>query len=223
MFETKRGGPEGFPWIVVGADGAPVAAAPDEGGAQRLAFLLAGWGSPAAAPAVTMRGGQRVPYGASRPSAGPAPVAPAAGPWGGHERPQEGRVYDLSGLAGPERVARDVTDEQPLAAGRTVAEPATPAAEPSPENRDRDGERPAPAAWDPERAADGLSTGDHYAAGGGTVRRTSKGWAVAFPTRPPLHVRADLKGAGFRWDPAAGEWHGVRLPVRFLPVLGGAR
>lgn len=220
MFETKRGGPEGFPWIVVGADGAPVAAAPDEGGAQRLAFLLDGWTSPAAAPAVTVRAGQRVPYGASRPSAGPAPVASAAGPWGGHERPQPGRVYDLSGLAGPERVARDVTDEgspenrdrdgEGPRVGRTVAEPAAPAAEPAP--------RPSP-----EVAADGLSVGDNYAAGGGTVRRTSRGWAVAFPTRPPLHVRADLKGAGFRWDPAAGEWHGVRLPVRFLPVLGGAR
>lgn len=43
MFQSKAGGPEGFPWQVVGEDGTPVAACSSESVAERVAFLLGTW------------------------------------------------------------------------------------------------------------------------------------------------------------------------------------
>lgn len=193
---TSRKGSAG--WEVL--DGEEVlAVCPKESTAERLAFLLATWKGGGSARAVT-DGGRRV---------APAAPAPTGGAWGGHDRPQPGRVYDLSGLAGPERVARDVTDEQraPGAPAPQVRAEGVTAPEPA----------DVPAAADP-------AAGSWGACGGVVTRRPEGGYAVAFPRRPAVAVREALKVAGFRWFPEVGEWRGVRLPERFLPAFaGGAR
>lgn len=193
---TTRKGPNG--WELVEGEEV-LAVCPKESTAERLGFLLATWRAGSAARPVS-EGGRRVP---SSP-------APAAGPWGGNARPVPGRVYDLSGLAGPERVARDVTDEQ-----RAPAAPA-------PEVRAEGVTAPEPAA-DVPAPADPSATS--WGASGATVTRAADGsYRVAFPRRPSVEVREALKVAGFRWRPEVGEWHGVRLPSRFLPAFaGGAR
>lgn len=67
---TRQGGPDGFPWVVE-RDGVPVAAAPDESGAARLAHLLGSWADPSRAPAPAAVGGQRVPFAGTRPASLP--------------------------------------------------------------------------------------------------------------------------------------------------------
>lgn len=229
MLTTKKDGPEGFPWTVCQEDGGRVAACPDESTAERVAFLLGSWKGGAAAPRVLVEAGKRVP-----PAAAP-------GAWAGHDRPQPGRVYELSGLAGG-GVARDVTEEarRPVAVVRApeaaaivdpsgALERAGLVRRESPPAGEARGVPAAPRAPVPggfpdvetaERAARAVVPGDSWSAGEARVwKREAGGFAVAFPRRPALHVRTELKAGGFRWDPVAGEWRGVRLPARFLPAV----
>lgn len=87
--ETRTGGPEGFPVLVM-MDGAPLAACPDEGTAERVRFLLACYAGEA-----SPRSSRPVARPSSRPER-----SSAGGAWAGEDRPRAGVVYNLSGLAG---------------------------------------------------------------------------------------------------------------------------
>lgn len=231
MLTTKKAGPEGWPWVVVQEDGGMVAACPDETTAERVAFLLGTWKGGASAPRVLVEAGRRVPYGSERPArvepapsgaARGVPAAPAAPvPGGFPDDPRPGRVYDV--LTG-----EDVTDRYHGRASPPVrsplevrgVEPIPPEAWPAPRAtapEDDGAERRA--SWAPPPSREALPGSGGWQAGEARIYpRAGGGFAVSFPRRPALHVRAELKAGGFRWDPLAGEWRGSRLPARFLPV-----
>lgn len=150
--------PPELPAHVLEEDGAPVAYFEDE----RTAALVA----------VLLNAREQAPQ--TRPTKArnrrPSRSAGSRGAWGGNDRPQPGRVYDLSGVAGG-GVAEDVTDRAP--AGRAT------------EPRQEDGE--GPTTWDGP-------------AEGCTVTAWPSGLAyVRFERKPDAHTLDALRSAGARW------------------------
>lgn len=95
LFSSTRGGPEGFPWLVLDAAGVPLLACVAEATAERVGFLLSTWKAGASGSGVrtVSREGATLPYGgrevarvetvpaALLRAAGDAPAASVPGPF----------------------------------------------------------------------------------------------------------------------------------------------